>query len=222
MTPLGFLSYPYVLAPSSAKLASRSVFAVKGVAMYMRRTAIQEVGFFDDTAFAYFEETDWCWRARLAGWSVEFSTELPIVYHVGGASSSRLASSLIEFHSFKNRMRSIVKNSSLKTLLAMLPLHLLFCLGLAIGAVLTGRATGAKNIGRSMLWNAKVLPETLRQRKAIQCLRRRPDREVFRGVLRGANPTEIVFLASSYQRRQKEIAIAEKQLDAVHGTNLVG
>ena len=38
-----------------------------GAALLMRRTAIDEVGPFDERFFMYVEDLDWCWRARAAG-----------------------------------------------------------------------------------------------------------------------------------------------------------
>lgn len=38
-----------------------------GMCMLIPRTALEKVGLFDEQYFAYWEETDWCWRAREAG-----------------------------------------------------------------------------------------------------------------------------------------------------------
>jgi hypothetical protein len=100
----------------------------------------------------------------------------------------------------------------------MLPLHILLCAALAIGSVLTGRPAAAKNIAQSLIWNARALPQTLRQRKAVQSLRRRPDKEVFKGVLKWVSLSEVLFLARSYQRGQKGIAAARSQASPIPGS----
>lgn len=38
-----------------------------GMCMLIPRSAIEKVGLLDEQYFAYWEETDWCWRAREAG-----------------------------------------------------------------------------------------------------------------------------------------------------------
>jgi N-acetylglucosaminyl-diphospho-decaprenol L-rhamnosyltransferase len=56
-----------------------------GACMLVRRAAFDEVGPFDEEFFLFSEETDWCYRAHRAGWSVVFTPDAECV-HVGGAS----------------------------------------------------------------------------------------------------------------------------------------
>ena len=46
---------------------SRIVDYVMGACFLMPRSALDTVGPLDESFFMYFEETDWCWRARQAG-----------------------------------------------------------------------------------------------------------------------------------------------------------
>jgi GT2 family glycosyltransferase len=48
----------------------RPVDWISGCALLARREMIQEVGSLDSRFFYYWEETDWCLRARRAGWRV--------------------------------------------------------------------------------------------------------------------------------------------------------
>jgi GT2 family glycosyltransferase len=57
---------------------------VMGACMLARRAALDEVGPFDEAFFLFDEETDWCFRARRAGWHVVFFPGAECV-HVGGA-----------------------------------------------------------------------------------------------------------------------------------------
>ncbi len=61
---------------------------VSGAAMMLRSAAVREVGFFDEAFFLYFEEYDWCYRARRAGWEVRSLPGVEII-HTGGRSTSR-------------------------------------------------------------------------------------------------------------------------------------
>jgi len=56
-----------------------------GAVMLIARACFDELGGFDESFFMYSEETDFCLRARDAGWSVRFTPAAEAV-HVGGAS----------------------------------------------------------------------------------------------------------------------------------------
>ena len=57
---------------------------VMGAAMLVRREAVDAVGLLDESFFIFSEETDWCYRFRVAGWHVLFYPGAEVV-HVGGA-----------------------------------------------------------------------------------------------------------------------------------------
>lgn len=60
---------------------------VPGACLLVRRRALQLVGWFDRRYFLYYEEVDWCRRARAAGLEVHVVRDA-LVAHVGGASVS--------------------------------------------------------------------------------------------------------------------------------------
>lgn len=57
-----------------------------GASMMMRRPVLDRIGLFDETFFLYFEETDLCRRAKLAGWPMDFVRESRVT-HIGGGST---------------------------------------------------------------------------------------------------------------------------------------
>ena len=61
---------------------------VSGAAMLIRRSALEQVGGFDETFGLYGEELDLCTRLRDVGWKVLATPELEIM-HVGGVSTGR-------------------------------------------------------------------------------------------------------------------------------------
>jgi N-acetylglucosaminyl-diphospho-decaprenol L-rhamnosyltransferase len=57
-----------------------------GASMMFRRELLQEIGLFDETFFLYFEETDLCRRALLAGWECWYVMESRVA-HIGSVST---------------------------------------------------------------------------------------------------------------------------------------
>ncbi len=69
--------------------SSRDVDQVMGSLFVIRREACEEVGFLDTDFFMYYEEVDFCWRCKKAGWRVFFEAQASI-WHEGGGSSNQV------------------------------------------------------------------------------------------------------------------------------------
>ena len=65
---------------------SREVDWLAGASMLIRREVIEEIGLLDETFFLYFEETDFCRRARLAGWPTWYVRDSSVT-HIGSVST---------------------------------------------------------------------------------------------------------------------------------------
>lgn len=61
---------------------------VMGAALMTRRSIVEEVGPLDERFFMYFEEVDFCYRVKHAGWRVVFIPQAQIT-HRGGASAEQ-------------------------------------------------------------------------------------------------------------------------------------
>ena len=85
------LHRPRVSQP--AQSTSRECGWVSGAALMIRAATVRQIGLFDERFFLYFEEVDWCRRARKAGWKV---CHLPAVAvtHLEGASTGVSRASL--------------------------------------------------------------------------------------------------------------------------------
>lgn len=69
-----------------------------GAFMFMRKQALDEVGFLDETFFMYGEDIDLCYRIKKGGWKIVYYGESCIT-HLKGASSKKQKSKLIyEFY----------------------------------------------------------------------------------------------------------------------------
>jgi GT2 family glycosyltransferase/CelD/BcsL family acetyltransferase involved in cellulose biosynthesis len=64
----------------------RQVDAATGACLFLRRSAFDDVGGFDERFFVYYEETDWLVRAGQRGWRTVFVPTVEAV-HVSGSSS---------------------------------------------------------------------------------------------------------------------------------------
>jgi N-acetylglucosaminyl-diphospho-decaprenol L-rhamnosyltransferase len=60
-----------------------------GAAMLIRRSALDEIGDFDERFFFYAEDLEWCWRARHGGWEIWFDPSA-VVHHMSSMSSDQL------------------------------------------------------------------------------------------------------------------------------------
>lgn len=70
---------------------------VSGSCFLIRRTTWDELGGFDEGYFMYAEDSDLCWRARQAGWTVAFEPAAEAV-HVQGVSTDRHPYRMIAAH----------------------------------------------------------------------------------------------------------------------------
>jgi N-acetylglucosaminyl-diphospho-decaprenol L-rhamnosyltransferase len=75
----------------------RDVDWVSGAAVWLRRSALEQVGGWDGNYFMYFEDVDLCWRLRRAGWRVAYEPG-GSVSHVQGASTERHPYRMIAAH----------------------------------------------------------------------------------------------------------------------------
>ncbi len=76
---------------------SAEVDYVTGACFMIRREALEQIGPLDERFFMYFEETDWCWRARQAGWQVWYCAGCEVAHLEGQAAAGTGWFSLRQF-----------------------------------------------------------------------------------------------------------------------------
>jgi GT2 family glycosyltransferase len=86
-----------------------------GAAFAVRRSVFEALGGFDEEFFAYFEEADFCWRARLRGYRVWYEPRA-LVYHFGGGTFGAFSPAKIYLQT-RNRIATSVQNLALPNLL---------------------------------------------------------------------------------------------------------
>jgi GT2 family glycosyltransferase len=101
---------------------TRSVDAATGACLFLRRTALADVGPFDERFFVYYEETDWLIRAKRRDWHTVFRPEVEAVHLSAGSSpgaSSRPSLLLLESqHRYARKHFGPVTAALLRTALA--------------------------------------------------------------------------------------------------------
>lgn len=67
---------------------TRAVAYVSGAAFFARKKIIEQVGYFDDDFFLYFEETELCWRIGKSGYKVVYLPAVTIMHYEGGTTAT--------------------------------------------------------------------------------------------------------------------------------------
>jgi GT2 family glycosyltransferase len=113
---------------------ARDVDWIAGCAMWMRATALEEIGLLDEAFFAYHEEVDWCASAREAGWRIRYAPTAVVAHTGRGSDGGRAAIRIRKYFAARNTVLFARKHAGA-----------LACLKL--GAFLTATLPG------QLLWN---------------------------------------------------------------------
>lgn len=184
LTPTGFLYHFGVRKKDSPKYSKRIyIHTAKGACMMFKRKVLEKVKvegeIFDQRYFAYFEESDLCHRVWLAGYKIVFVPN-SVIYHEMGATSSKLRSSFIQYHSYKNRINSYIKNLGMRRLAQILPTHIILCELLSIYYLLKRDVGTNLSIQKAIFWNFVNIKNTLMKRRYVQRkIRKVNDQEIF-------------------------------------------
>lgn len=157
------------------------VFSVKGVAVLIKRSIAENIGLFDDDFWCYYEETDFCQRAWLSGYEVWYWPK-SVVYHAGGGTSLSFPNDFVQFHNFKNKLLSFLKNFELSSLFVILPTFLIMNVVLSLYWLLMGKHKHTLSLYKAILWNIQNLKKTIHKRKQVQKLRTVKDNNYYTRV----------------------------------------
>ena len=171
------------------------VFAACGAAALYRRAMLADVAVegevFDEDFFAYYEDADLGWRARLRGWWCVYAPQAVAFHARGGGDTLRRAFSApkrrwIQAHALKNRYLMIMKNDLRDDLLRDLPWIVRYDVPRLVYAAL--RTPGAL-AGLRTAW--MLQPRMFHKREFIQAQRRASPAEIrawFLGHVPSASP----------------------------------
>ena len=138
--------------------------ACAGAAIY-RKKIIEKIGYFDEEHFAYLEDTDIGYRARIYGYENWYAPKA-IVYHVGSGTSGSRYNQFKTRYSSRNNIYLIYKNMPLLQIILNLPFlavgFLIKFLFFAVKGMGKEYAAGIKN-GFSISMKNKKVPFRIKQ-----------------------------------------------------------
>ena len=137
--------------------------------MLIRRSLFERLEGFDEDFVVYYEDTDLCWRAWLLGYKVR-QIPFSLIFHSSGRTTSKSAHGYIAYHTFKNRLCSLIRNRATKHLLIVLPVHLAFCLGGGLAIFANRKPASSAAILRAMGRSIFKLRRTLKKRRIMASL----------------------------------------------------
>ena len=159
----------------------KELVSLSGSAFLIKSTIFQKAGGYDELYFMYYEDTDLSWRLRLMGFNFLFVPE-SIVYHDYKyvPKEEYLSMKKKIYLNERNRIITLLKNYSTKTLIIILPAFLIMELSLFVYFWFKGWFT-QKIL--SYIFILKNLKKILRQRKFVQDLRKVEDKIIVRGFV---------------------------------------
>lgn len=139
---------------------------VGGAALLIRKDVFEKLGGFDSLYFCYHEETDLCWRARLAGYKVIYDPDA-IVYHIGSYTSKESYFKI--YHINRNRIITNIKNLGTKNLFYWAFFEAIYAFLLVCGGlILKQLRLHAKAEVQGICWVLCHLPIIIARRYKIQ------------------------------------------------------
>ncbi|HWI06466.1 MAG TPA: glycosyltransferase family 2 protein [Solirubrobacteraceae bacterium] len=154
--------------------APQAVFGACGAVAVYRRDALSCVGRFDESFFAFYEDSDWSFRAQLLGWECRYVPSA-VAYHMGSATVGSAATDFTRYHLWRNGIWLVAKNYPARALLLQAP---------RLALAQAGHLRDALRERRLGIWRravadaARGLPDVLRRRRAVQRGRARSLREL--------------------------------------------
>ncbi len=145
--------------------------ACGGIFMLPRKV-YETIGGFDEDLFLYHEDHDLSWRIRLAGWKIMVTPKAVLYHHY------KFNKGIRKFYfSEKNRLHILIKNLEWKTLTLIFPALLIVEFAQWVHALLHGWLHLKI---KSYFELTALLPRILKKRRALQAIRKIPDREIIR------------------------------------------
>jgi len=163
--------------------SKRKLFYLSGACIMINKNLILEVdkngNLFDKDLFAYFEDVDLAWRARMLKYDIKVCLS-SICYHKGSQTTKKFNINTF-YLDYRNSLRVFLKNYSLFYIVGIVPVSVLFKLIIVIAKTIYFlNINYLKSFFKAIKWNIKEFPNTIKFRYLIQSTRRATDKEIIK------------------------------------------
>jgi GT2 family glycosyltransferase len=118
------------LPAGASERVPTEVFGASGGAALYRRSMLDQIGGFDESFFAYLEDVDVAWRARMMGWRSMYAPAAMVHHHHSMTLGHRSRQKY--FLAGRNRLRLLAKNASTRQLVTNAAAMLAYDLGYVV------------------------------------------------------------------------------------------
>ncbi len=177
--------YGYKKQDGPAYQRSFPVFGGKGACLFFRREVVGAAGgfLFDESFFCYYEETDFCHRAWIAGYETHF-VACPPIDHLMGATADTMGRGFVLQHYLPNMAFSLWGNLSFWSRLRIMPAFLGFNLVAFLLATATGQHEQRRAHWAAVFCRIRRAQEIRQRRSLVRRIRRWADSRILRSVMR--------------------------------------
>lgn len=154
------------------------IFSLSGSGILLQKKVFLSVGGFDEFYFTYYEDTDLSWKFNLIGKKIIFTPKSNLFHdykYIPNEKQQSLKQKL--FYIERNRIITILKNYSLKTLLFLFPIILFMELGMICFAFYEGWGVIKLKTYVSIIKNFSLI---YKNRKFIQSARKVEDKDIIK------------------------------------------
>jgi GT2 family glycosyltransferase len=163
-----------------------------GPAFLITRDCWLRVGGFDSKYFMYMEDIDLAWRVKLLGYKVVAVTSSSIYHHIGGT-TKRTALERRRYFTYRNTLRTLLKNYSSESLFRTLPPSLFLISAQAFALTCFLKRPGiTASLVRAILWNVVNFKDTWTLHAQVQRTRAIDDGDV-RRLMAKSNPIAVLL-----------------------------
>jgi GT2 family glycosyltransferase len=174
---------------------SGPVLAGSGCALLVRAEVFSALDGFDASYFLYYEDLDLCWRSWIAGHAVMY-VPTAVVRHA--TKISNRPAFYNEYLDHRNRLRTLAKTLTARSLVRLVPQLAAFEAGSTWGLARAGRWDLVRLRAHAWMWHLGQLPDTLRRRRAVHLSRTVADEAIAPMLDPGTGPPRLNSVIPSY------------------------
>ena len=153
----------------------RSVFAVADACMLARADLFATLGGFDEGIPFFGEEIDLCWRAHIAGASVEYCPSAVVAHRQRFEQRRPLENR--QTLEIRHHARVMLKNYSIRRLLVVIPMAFLLSVVDLVASAVLGHFRRSGDIASAWIWNLAHTPSLIGARARTRKARTVADRD---------------------------------------------